>query len=358
MPRRDFSKVAFAATGDVNTIPSTVQPDGSVSLPSGWGFDYERDNGAGGGTPDPLAKNIDREDLNGILNEITASIGEIQQNGYAIWVSTAAPYPINAKVRRNNINYRSLITNNSDEPSVGAGSTSWAEDDALPAGRLLRTTIYRISGGVLQSSVDGGAFASASNIFSGQALTASVKVKVLGGGGGGGNAISTATGNVSGGGGGSAGGYCEKILTSGFNGLTITVGAGGAAQAAGSASSFGPSITASGGQAGTSGPQIPAVPNFFGGTTGGTATGGDINAVGGHGDPAFYAGIISGNGGRSILGAGGRFVSGVTTTGTPGQAAPTPGAGGSGAANGSAVAVNALGGVGAGGLVIVEEYSK
>lgn len=120
MPRRDFSKVAFAATGDTNSIPTATQPDGSVSLSQGYGFDYQRDNGAGGGTPDPLAKNIDREDMNGILNEITASIGEIQQNGFPEWFATAAPYPINAYVRHSNANWQSMVANNNIEPSEGA----------------------------------------------------------------------------------------------------------------------------------------------------------------------------------------------------------------------------------------------
>lgn len=126
MPRRDYSKVAFAATGDTNVIPGTTQPDGSVSLPQGWGFDYQRDNGAGGGTPDPLAKNIDREDMNGILNEITASVGEMQQNGFPIWVASAAPYPLNAVVRQpsDEKNYRSTVTNNSVVPGAGP---EWVE---------------------------------------------------------------------------------------------------------------------------------------------------------------------------------------------------------------------------------------
>lgn len=132
MPRRDFSKVPFAATGDTNAIPDATQPDGSVSLAQGWGFDYQRDNGAGGGTPDPLAKNIDREDMNGILNEITASIGELQQNGYPIWVATAAPYPLNAIVRYavNGLNYRSTVTNNSSTPGT---NSNWIEDTMAQA---------------------------------------------------------------------------------------------------------------------------------------------------------------------------------------------------------------------------------
>lgn len=120
MPRRDFSKVAFAATGDTNVIPTPTQPDGSISLQTGWGFDYQRDNGAGGGTPDPLAKNIDREDMNGILNEITASIGEMQQNGFPIWVSTAAPYPINAHVRDSDKIWKSQVVNNSSTPGTNS----------------------------------------------------------------------------------------------------------------------------------------------------------------------------------------------------------------------------------------------
>lgn len=126
MPRRDFTKVPFAATGDVTSIPTAVQPDGSVSMAAGFGFDYQRDNGAGGGTPDPLAKSIPRDATNGILNEITASIGEIQLNGLAIWAASAAPYPINATVRHNNTNWRSTVANNSAQPGV-APLANWID---------------------------------------------------------------------------------------------------------------------------------------------------------------------------------------------------------------------------------------
>lgn len=129
MPRRDFTKVPFAATGDVTSIPTAVQPDGSVSMTTGYGFDYQRDNGSGGGTPDPLAKSIPRDATNGILNEITASIGEIQFNGLAIWAASAAPYPINATVRHNNTNWRSTVANNSAQPGV-APLANWIDTTA------------------------------------------------------------------------------------------------------------------------------------------------------------------------------------------------------------------------------------
>ena len=129
MPRRDFTKVPFAATGDVTSIPTAVQPDGSVSMTTGYGFDYQRDNGAGGGTPDPLAKSIPRDATNGILNEITASIGEIQLNGLAIWAASAAPYPIHSMVRHNNTNWRSTVANNSAQPGV-APLANWIDTTA------------------------------------------------------------------------------------------------------------------------------------------------------------------------------------------------------------------------------------
>lgn len=119
MARRQY-KTPFAATGDVVSVPDAVQPDGSVSLQQGYGFDYQRDPDT-----DPLAKVFPRDVHNGLLNEITASIGEIQQNGYPIWVEEGAPYPINAVVRHNDVNWQSNIDNNNDEPGVGAGATRW-----------------------------------------------------------------------------------------------------------------------------------------------------------------------------------------------------------------------------------------
>ena len=122
MARRQY-KTPFAATGDVVSVPDAVQPDGSVSLQQGYGFDYQRDPDT-----DPLAKVIPRDVHNGILNEITASIGEIQQQGYPIWVLEGAPYPINAVVRHNSVNWQSNIATNNDEPGVGPG---WDEAGSL-----------------------------------------------------------------------------------------------------------------------------------------------------------------------------------------------------------------------------------
>lgn len=147
MPRRDFTKVPFAATGDVTSIPTAVQPDGSVSMAAGFGFDYQRDNGAGGGTPDPLAKSIPRDATNGILNEITASIGEIQLNGLAIWAASAAPYPINSMVRLDDKVWRSDIDNNSSQPGTdgswinASASTPHATESVLGIAKISTQTL-------------------------------------------------------------------------------------------------------------------------------------------------------------------------------------------------------------------------
>lgn len=170
MPRRDFTKVPFAATGDVTSIPTAVQPDGSVSMTTGYGFDYQRDNGAGGGTPDPLAKSIPRDATNGILNEITASIGEIQLNGLAIWAASAAPYPINATVRHNNTNWRSTVANNSAQPGV-APLANWFDTTA----QIVQATESVAGIVMLSNALNGSAQDKASTENAvGQKLTAAI----------------------------------------------------------------------------------------------------------------------------------------------------------------------------------------
>lgn len=341
MPRRDYSKVAFAATGDTNVIPSTTQPDGSVSLPQGWGFDYQRDNGAGGGTPDPLAKNIDREDMNGILNEITASIGEIQQNGSPIWVSTAAPYPINARVRHLDKNWQSAVANNSAVP--GADS-SWT-DSALITGRLLSVQRFTASG--TYTPTPGTKFN---------------RYKIQAGGGAGGGAQGTTAGQQSVGGGGGGGGYSEGIALNPVS-SAVVVGIGGAPGAAGlspggaggTSSYIG--VTATGGAGGSPGPGLSSFPGITAGGVAGVGSGATLlntrAVAGGIGLNAASANVASGNGGASVFGGGGQAVGGTGF----GSASSTVGAGGSGGVCFASVPGGAAGGAGGSGIVIIEDYS-
>ena len=120
-------KVPFADTGDKISPPDSVQSDGSVSYPIGYGFDYQRDTSldSGGAPVDPLAKVFPREQHNGILNDITTAIGEVQINGLPVWQLAGAPYPVNALVRHADSNWRSFVSNNNTTP--GASGASWID---------------------------------------------------------------------------------------------------------------------------------------------------------------------------------------------------------------------------------------
>lgn len=189
--------------------------------------------------------------------------------------------------------------------------------------------------------------------------TNSVEAEVIGGGAAGGGSAATGAAQVSGGAGGGGGGYARKRITSAFSGVTVTVGAGGVggvgtAGGAGGASSFGALVTATGGSGGSLG--AAATANGFpqGGAQGGTGTGGDVNAKGGLGMYALYFATVSGGaGGSSFLGSGALWVTGTNN----GNAATTPGAGGSGGAQSLASSSANAGGAGAPGIVIVREYS-
>ena len=116
-------KTAFANTGDKITIPSVVQSDGSVSIPQGWGFDYERPREISPGVPDPDWKPVGREEMNGIMFMATQAIGEMQLQGAASWSSVGAPYPINAVVYYNNTAWLSTAAGNNTTP--GAVGAAW-----------------------------------------------------------------------------------------------------------------------------------------------------------------------------------------------------------------------------------------
>jgi len=174
---------------------------------------------------------------------------------------------------------------------------------------------------------------------------ARIKVQAAGGGSG----SVSATANTSGGSGG-GGGYSEKIVAASSLGATeiLFVGVGGKAGSGtdggnGVSSSFGSQCSATGGG--------PGLKDSSGeGGDPGIGSGGDLNLSGEPGHAGFpLAGAPSPNGGSSILGSGGR-----------GQVAETVGATGNnyggGAAGSKRVSGNVTGGVGAKGIVIVEEF--
>lgn len=168
------------------------------------------------------------------------------------------------------------------------------------------------------------------------------KVTVIGGGGNGG-----ASGTSGAGGGGGAGGCSIKW----FNNLAPGTVYNLTVAAQGGVSTFtGPGAVTPTGNAGASGSSA-GVTGPAG--AGGTAANGDLNLAGQGGCTGYYnaSGAVSGAGGASILGGGGRGVT-VVSGQVAGVAGGSPGAGG-----GGAVAVggtNQSGGAGSAGAVIIE----
>ena len=226
-------------------------------------------------------------------------------------------------------------------------------------GRLLRTTAYINVAGALQSSIDGAAFSAASATFTALTSTQSVEVEVQGGGAQGGGAPATGAGQVSCGTGGGGGGYTRARLSTGFNGVTVVVGAGGTTGGngvsgqAGGSSSFGGSLSATGGSSGVANAARTADTQPTGGAAGGVGTGGYVTAAGGVGfSGIFSTSPVGGSGGTSLFGAGGPLVQGTFS----GNASQSYGAGGGGAAlqqSNGAVA----GGAGKSGIIIVKEFA-
>lgn len=187
--------------------------------------------------------------------------------------------------------------------------------------------------------------------------TTRIRVKVMGGGGAGGGTPSTTSGQVAIGGAGGAGGYAESLLTSGFSGASVVVGAAGVGASNanggnGGTSSFGAFITCGGGIGGTAG----TVTTTATGTTpapGGTASGGNLlNLTGNIGAAAFIA--IVGGTGSGTLGYGAS-----TPYGSCIPSGSAVGNGSSGAGNSAFPSTGAAkaGLNGAPGIVIVEEYA-
>lgn len=228
--------------------------------------------------------------------------------------------------------------------SIGANDPAWAALNM--AGRLLNIQVITSTGTYTPTSG-----------------TNSVLVKMIGGGGPGGSIPASGTSFATSGGGG-AGAYAEGYFTSGFSGVTVTIGAAGTA-AAGSAgsnggtTSFGSLMSAPGGNAGLLGtltsPSASCVNS--GGQHSSNPTGWNIvGHAGAGGDYGIFIADstqhLSGSGANSPLGIGGRYMG----DGDAAQAARGYGSGGAGVCRPPGYAAVA-GGNGAPGLVIVYEFA-
>lgn len=253
---------------------------------------------------------------------------------------------------------------------VASGSVL-ARYTTVARGRLLRRTIYRLLGGVLNKTVDGSGFAPDGGNFFPHSQTRIAIVDITAGGGAGGGSQATGPTQISAGGGGGAGGWTQAIvpIAAMSGGVVVTLGVGGvgvtgAAGNNGGASSFGSIVSNNGGQGGT-------VATFPQGVNGIVATGGlggstptppvfpgfpgvEQYYYGGDGGGSFYLsnGATGGQGGISHWGAGGPYY----PSGPKGVDAPSGGAGGGGAASDVNQAAKP-GGTGGSGYLIIEEYA-
>lgn len=108
-------RVPFADGGTKNAIPIPADPNAKVSDTEGFTGRYELPN------TDPNYLPIERGEFNGILNDVTTALGEVQQFGFAKW--QAGTWPQGARCVEGGIIYRALTTTSNQPPHA-----DWVED--------------------------------------------------------------------------------------------------------------------------------------------------------------------------------------------------------------------------------------
>ena len=312
---------------DAAPIPVTGTNSGPVNYNWGWTDPYEYNI-----LTNPSALPIPRGAMNQLMLDITAQLQQYSQYGAPFFITTAQnqgtpfAYPIYAQVYHSGNVYRNTVAGNVTTPP----DPSW----------LL---ISQSAGAGL---VDVVVLTSGAGTYTPTAGTTSIMVEVVGGGGGGGNGSTAANG------GGGAGGYAKLWIPTVATSYAYSVAASAASATNGNTTTFGGSLSATGGLAGT----VPG--SGLGcarGGAGGTGVGGDINIVGGPGGNGSYPGSsgqsnVTGNGWSSFFGGGAASISTINANGA-GISATGYGGGGSGSA------LSGGGGAGAGGVIYITEYA-
>jgi hypothetical protein len=287
------------------------------------------------------------QDFNGILNRVTAWQQWYQAGGAitydAAFQAQIGGYPLGstvASITTSGRLWRSVVENNTTNPDSGGAGWVIANTGQLIAIRPL--------------------LAAGTYTYFPLAGTTFIVVTVVGGGGSGGGAGGS-SGFYAVGSGGASGSWAASLLRTGFFGVTLVVGKGGAPFAggngnAGGTSSFGTFLSAPGGGGGLTEAAPTGVVGFAGqGVPGAVGVGGNIcNACGQPGLNGLLQGLgpMSGQGGASILGGGAQNASILE-----GHAAQSPGAGGGGAGATDQNRGPNAGGAGGDGAVMIQEYS-
>lgn len=107
---------AFATSGTLVAVPDLPPIDGTMNYETGYPIGYEDPN------TDPGYLSLTRGQFNQLMNDITGAIQQVQQTGFASWISAAAndgspyAYAAGAQVWHSGTPYYSLVGGNTDEP--------------------------------------------------------------------------------------------------------------------------------------------------------------------------------------------------------------------------------------------------
>lgn len=118
--------IPFATSGDKSVTPDATDPGGAISYSQGWPVAYQLPD------TDPNYRPVGRQEMNGVLFDVTGALAELQTLGYPEWVAVAGlvtPYAINAVVRHNANNWRNTVANNSVEPGT---DNTWVISNEAP----------------------------------------------------------------------------------------------------------------------------------------------------------------------------------------------------------------------------------
>lgn len=136
-PVSGYFDQVFANAGSKVAVPDTVQVDGSVSYPAGYGVYYTQDPAVNPST----ALNVEETKFNQLLYDITSVLQNYQQNCIPPFITSTMnggspySYPKGPLVMSGGIPYQSIAASNTDTPP----SSKWVVFDlsTLGAGFLL-----------------------------------------------------------------------------------------------------------------------------------------------------------------------------------------------------------------------------
>ncbi len=311
---------------------------------------------------------------------LTTAVQYVVQNGQTVYVTdsgtanavviapspTPTGYPVGME-----LNVLKGANQNTGAMTVNGAAVTWPDGSALtygawPAntpGKIIKTVAgWALFGGSRSGALIARRIFTTTQTYTPTAGTNKVRVTVGGAGGAGGGSDAMSASQFAAGGGGGAGEVATQEYTSGFSGVTMTIGAAGtgssgASGGSGGTTSFGALLTAAGGAGGAKATAQTFASVQAGGAAGTGGTGAALyrspGQPGATGIALATANGCSGFGGSSYMGAG---ASAVYSNTLAGWTSLSLGAGGSGAYGSNSGAAQP-GGNGGGGWIIVEEYA-